>query len=86
MESFWKQLKNVQAGANTLGQINLIGTYLQAQLGEPGIETGIIRVEANPLAFGVAGYALRHSPWRREPTERNLQGNTLGTHGFREFE
>ncbi len=37
----------------------LIGTYLQTQLGEPGIETGIIRVEANPLAFGVAGYALR---------------------------
>ncbi len=59
MKSFWKKLKRVQTGANTLGQINLIGPYLQAELDGRSSNRGIIRVKAQPLAYGANGYSLQ---------------------------
>ncbi|WP_432721511.1 hypothetical protein R0381_002337 [Jeongeupia wiesaeckerbachi] len=61
MKSFWKQLRNVQAGPNTLGQINLVGQYLQTELNDYASNRGIIRVKARPLAFGANGYALEQT-------------------------
>lgn len=52
MKSFWKKLRNVTNGPNTLGDVTLQGTKLQGEYDPILNKRGIIRVEATPFLDG----------------------------------
>ena len=57
MKSFWKRLRNVADGPNTLGDITLQGPKLQGEYDPILNPKGKIRIEARPFMFG-NGYQL----------------------------